>query len=76
MDLCVITAQGVDYLRNHQFLQDKTYTRQFPVHYPAGTASGWRVCVRACVLRWRGWGGGEGRMGLAHGLGWGGVVGW
>ncbi|KAF8054987.1 PBB2 [Scenedesmus sp. PABB004] len=38
VDLCVITADGVDYLRNYELLQGKTYTRQFPVHYPPGTA--------------------------------------
>lgn len=28
----------VEYLRNYQRLQDKTYERQFPVKYSVGTA--------------------------------------
>lgn len=39
IDLCVITKDKVDYLRNYEFLQAKTYTRQFPVKYPPGTAT-------------------------------------
>ncbi|GIL67855.1 hypothetical protein Vafri_21148 [Volvox africanus] len=39
VDLCVITKDGVDYLRNYEYLQAKTYTRQFPVKYPPGTAT-------------------------------------
>lgn len=38
VDLCIITADGVEYLRNYEFLMDKTYTRKFPVKYPPGTA--------------------------------------
>ena len=38
MDICVITRDGVQYLRNHQFLQGKTYQRLKPVHYKRGTA--------------------------------------
>jgi hypothetical protein len=38
VDLCIITADGVEYLRNHEMLQGKTYSRQFPVRYPPGTA--------------------------------------
>eukprot|EP00879_Flechtneria_rotunda_P027821 GHRR01029825.1.p1 GENE.GHRR01029825.1~~GHRR01029825.1.p1 ORF type:complete len:230 (+),score=56.86 GHRR01029825.1:91-780(+) len=38
VDLCVITKDSVDYLRNYEFLMGKTYTRQFPVKYPPGTA--------------------------------------
>jgi hypothetical protein len=38
VDLCIISADKVDYLRNHEFLQGKTYSRQFPVRYPPGTA--------------------------------------
>ena len=38
VDVCVITADGVDYKRNYEFLQGKTYARQFPVKYPPGTA--------------------------------------
>lgn len=41
VDLCVITKDGVDNLRNYEYLQAKTYTRQFPVKYPTGTASGY-----------------------------------
>lgn len=43
VDLCIITADGVEYLRNHEMLQGKTYSRQFPVRYPPGTA---RECIR------------------------------
>ena len=39
IDLCVITKDGVEYLRNHEFLQTKTYQRKYPVVYPPGTAS-------------------------------------
>ncbi|KAG2446249.1 hypothetical protein HXX76_000841 [Chlamydomonas incerta] len=39
VDLCVITKDGVEYLRNYEYLQAKTYTRQFPVKYPPGTAT-------------------------------------
>ena len=38
VDICVITKEGVEYLRNHQFLQGKTYQRQKPVKYKPGTA--------------------------------------
>jgi hypothetical protein len=38
VDLCVITKDDVDYLRNYEFLMGKTYTREFPVKYPKGTA--------------------------------------
>ncbi|BDA47457.1 Proteasome subunit beta type-7 [Coccomyxa sp. Obi] len=38
VDLCIITKDGVEYLRNYQRLQDKTYERQFPVKYSVGTA--------------------------------------
>lgn len=38
IDLCVITRDGVEYLRNHEFLQGRTYERQFPARYPPGTA--------------------------------------
>lgn len=37
VDLCVITKDGADYLRNHEYLQGRTYTRQFPVVYAPGT---------------------------------------
>ncbi|KXZ56175.1 hypothetical protein GPECTOR_1g150 [Gonium pectorale] len=39
IDLCVITKEGTEYLRNYEYLQGKTYTRQFPVKYPPGTAT-------------------------------------
>ena len=38
VDICVIRRDGVEYLRNHQFLQGKTYQRQKPVKYKPGTA--------------------------------------
>lgn len=38
IDLCVITRDGVEYLRNYEFLQGRTYERQFPARYPPGTA--------------------------------------
>lgn len=38
VDLCIITKEGVDYKRNYEYLQGKTYSRQFPVKYPPGTA--------------------------------------
>lgn len=38
VDICIITKEGVEYLRNHQFLQGKTYQRQKPVKYKPGTA--------------------------------------
>lgn len=37
VDICVITKGKVEYLRNYEFLQTKTYTRKFPVVYPPGT---------------------------------------
>lgn len=38
IDLCVISRDGVEYLRNYEFLMGKTYDRKFPVKYPPGTA--------------------------------------
>ncbi|KIY99164.1 20S proteasome subunit beta 2 [Monoraphidium neglectum] len=38
VDLCIISKEGVEYLRNHEFLMAKTYTRKFPVTYAKGTA--------------------------------------
>eukprot|EP00882_Tetradesmus_deserticola_P002251 GHRQ01002403.1.p1 GENE.GHRQ01002403.1~~GHRQ01002403.1.p1 ORF type:complete len:269 (+),score=109.43 GHRQ01002403.1:357-1163(+) len=38
IDLCIISGSGVEYLRNHEYLQGKTYARQFPVKYAPGTA--------------------------------------
>lgn len=38
VDLCIITKDGAEYLRNYEYLMDKTYTRKYPVKYPPGTA--------------------------------------
>jgi 20S proteasome subunit beta 2 len=38
IDLCIISGAGVEYLRNYEYLQGKTYSRQFPVKYAPGTA--------------------------------------
>ena len=38
VDICVITKGKVDYLRNYEFLQGRTYSRQRPVVYKRGTA--------------------------------------
>ena len=38
VDLCIITAEGVEYLRNHETPNPKTYSRAKPVVYPPGTA--------------------------------------
>ena len=35
----LFTPAQVEYLRNYERLQDKTYERKFPVKYPPGTAS-------------------------------------
>eukprot|EP00798_Chlamydomonas_sp_ICE-L_P003449 gene3449-13507_t len=37
VDLCIITADGKEYLRNYEYLMDKTYTRTHPVKYAPGT---------------------------------------
>lgn len=37
IDICVLTKGKVEYMRNYEFLQAKTYKRQFPVVYPPGT---------------------------------------
>lgn len=39
VDICVITKDGVDYKRNYQYLQEKTYQRQYPQHIASGTTS-------------------------------------
>ncbi|GFR41525.1 hypothetical protein Agub_g2221 [Astrephomene gubernaculifera] len=39
IDLCVITREGTEYLRNYEYLQTKTYSRKFPVKYAPGTAT-------------------------------------
>ena len=38
VDICVITKDGVEYMRNHEFLQGRTYERTHPVVYEKGTA--------------------------------------
>lgn len=38
IDLAIITKEGTEYLRNYEYLQDKTYKRVHPVVYPKGTA--------------------------------------
>lgn len=38
VDLCIISKEGVNYLRNYEFLQTKTYQRVKPVVYAKGTA--------------------------------------
>ena len=75
VDLCVITKDGVEYLRNYEYLQAKTYSRKFPVKYAPGTASeylGVRMCVRVGGWGWGrctgAWAPGAGRRGLGcHG---------
>ncbi len=37
IDLCIITKDGTEYLRNYEYLQTKTYTRVHPVVYAPGT---------------------------------------
>lgn len=39
VDVCVITKDGVDYLRNHEYLAGRTYERVHPVVYAPGTAA-------------------------------------
>ena len=48
VDVCVIRKEGVEYLRNHQYLQGKTYQRQKPVKYKPGTAREYRAS--SCAL--------------------------
>ena len=38
VDVCVITANGVEMMRNHEYLQSKTYSRQFAKTIPPGTS--------------------------------------
>jgi 20S proteasome subunit beta 2 len=51
VDLCVISEGGkkVDYLRNYEKLQGRTYARQQPVVFAKGTA---RACLSfvPCIL--------------------------
>lgn len=37
VDVCVITKDGVEYIRNHEYLQEKTYNRQYPKEITPGT---------------------------------------
>ena len=53
VDIMIITKEGSQYLRNHEYLMDKTYSRKFPVKYEKGTA---RECP-ALVCEGRGGGG-------------------
>ena len=39
VDLCVITAAGVEYLRGYEVLAGRTYERTHPVVYPPGTTA-------------------------------------
>lgn len=45
VDLCIITPAGVEYLRNHEMLQAKTYARQFPQRFSAGSVAVTRTKV-------------------------------
>ena len=38
VDLCIITKDGKEYLRNYELLWEKTYQREKPVVFPPGTA--------------------------------------
>jgi 20S proteasome subunit beta 2 len=38
VDLCIITKDGVAYKRNIEYLQDKLFTRQFPIDFKAKPA--------------------------------------
>ncbi len=51
VDITIITKEGVDYLRNYQYLMGRTYTMKFPPKYPRGSAGvfWWCVCVLAVV---------------------------
>ena len=43
VDVCVITKDKVDYMRNYEYLQDKTYARQQPKRFATGSV---RKCHR------------------------------
>ena len=49
VDICVITKDGVDYQRSHEFLQAKTYARQKPQRFAPGSV---RECY-SLASRWR-----------------------
>ncbi len=48
IDLAIISKEGTEYLRNYEYLQDKTYKRVHPVVYPKGTAR--ELAVHCLVL--------------------------
>jgi 20S proteasome subunit beta 2 len=48
VDLCIITKDGAEYLRNYEYLQTKTYQRAHPVVYPPGTT---RKCQAVTCFR-------------------------
>ena len=56
VDLCVITAAGVEYLRGFEVLAGRTYERTYPVVYPPGTTK----VAKEVVLRRTAVGGGGG----------------
>jgi len=56
VDLCVITAGGVEYLRGYEVLAGRTYERTHPVVYPPGTTA----VAKEVVLRRTAVGGGAG----------------
>lgn len=49
VDVCIIRKDGVDYRRNMEFLQDKTYARVKPVQHPPGTAAVIREKVHSVI---------------------------
>lgn len=51
VDLCIITKEGSEYLRNYELLDAKTYQRKFPVVYKAGTATVLKERVHAVTLK-------------------------
>ena len=53
VDLCIITPTGVEYLRNHEMLQAKTYARQFPQRFSAGSV-GEQGTLPECAAPWAG----------------------
>ncbi len=42
----------MEYLRNYEYLMDKTVARETPVVYPAGTASAPPHCASMCAFCW------------------------
>jgi 20S proteasome subunit beta 2 len=49
VDVCVITKDNVEYLRNHEYLQGKTYRRQHEKVIPLGTTTVLRERVSSLV---------------------------